>query len=124
MEDEEDMFGSGKFEPVDEANSGGHAKARKVDGTAMVGRKKRAFLGRRMHLELVIDEGTGEIVKGTFVALVHEVVFGTTFVVSLMSSVSNAVRDGDKGDQEAGKEEENQQQKTPPPGVGTGHSPY
>ncbi|EAU92027.2 rho GTPase activating protein 22 [Coprinopsis cinerea okayama7 len=42
------------------------------------GRRKRAFWGRRTHPDLVSDD-RGEIVKGTFEALVHEAAFGTTF---------------------------------------------
>ncbi|KAG9312280.1 rho GTPase activating protein 22 [Chiua virens] len=48
------------------------------DGFGSVGRKKRAYWGRRTHPELVLSEG--HIVKGTFEALVHEAVFATTFV--------------------------------------------
>lgn len=43
-----------------------------------VGRKKRAYWGRRTHPELVVSEA--RIVKGTFEALVHEAVFATTFL--------------------------------------------
>lgn len=48
------------------------------DGVGSIGRKKRAYWGRRTHPELVVSEG--HIVKGTFEALVHEAVFATTFV--------------------------------------------
>ena len=44
-----------------------------------IGRKKRAYWGRRTHPELVVIEG--RIVKGTFEALLHEAVFATTFIV-------------------------------------------
>ena len=47
-----------------------------------IGRKKRAFWGRRAHPDLVRDSSTGKIEKGTFEALVHEAVFGTTFTGS------------------------------------------
>ena len=50
------------------------------DGVGSIGRKKRAYWGRRTHPELVVSEG--RIVKGTFEALLHEAVFATTFVVS------------------------------------------
>ena len=48
------------------------------DGIGSIGRKKRAYWGRRTHPELVVSEG--QIVKGTFEALVHEAVFATTFL--------------------------------------------
>ena len=51
------------------------------DGIGSIGRKKRAYWGRRTHPELVVSEG--HIVKGTFEALVHEAVFATTFVVPI-----------------------------------------
>ncbi|KAG6334782.1 hypothetical protein ID866_4315 [Astraeus odoratus] len=47
------------------------------DGT--IGRKKRAYWGRRTHPQLVVGECGVE--KGTFEALVHEAVFATTFVL-------------------------------------------
>ncbi|KAF8639252.1 hypothetical protein AX17_001617 [Amanita inopinata Kibby_2008] len=47
---------------------------------AIIGRKKRAFWGRRTHPELIRDGTTIE--KGTFEALVHEAVFATTFAAS------------------------------------------
>ncbi|PFH48907.1 hypothetical protein AMATHDRAFT_5377 [Amanita thiersii Skay4041] len=50
---------------------------RRGEGSTL-GRKKRAFWGRRMHPELVTGEG-GIAEKGTFEALVHEAVFATTF---------------------------------------------
>ena len=48
------------------------------DGIGSIGRKKRAYWGRRTHPELVVSEA--HIVKGTFEALVHEAVFATTFL--------------------------------------------
>ena len=48
------------------------------DGFGSIGRKKRAYWGRRTHPELVVNEG--HIVKGTFEALVHEAVFATLFL--------------------------------------------
>lgn len=48
------------------------------DGIGSIGRKKRAYWGRRTHPELVASEG--HIVKGSFEAFVHEAVFATTFV--------------------------------------------
>jgi len=49
------------------------------DVVGSIGRKKRAYWGRRTHPELVVSEG--HIVKGTFEALLHEAVFATTFTV-------------------------------------------
>jgi len=44
-------------------------------------RRRRAYWGRRTHPELVQGEsGEKEILRGTLPALVHEAVFGTTFV--------------------------------------------
>ncbi|KAF9262581.1 hypothetical protein L218DRAFT_980441 [Marasmius fiardii PR-910] len=51
---------------------------RKDDSLAM--RKKRAFWGRRTHPDLMRNQ-SGRIEKGTFEALTHEAVFGTTFLV-------------------------------------------
>ncbi|KAG6382111.1 hypothetical protein JVT61DRAFT_754 [Boletus reticuloceps] len=59
----------------------GKAGRGREDGVGSIGRKKRAYWGRRTHPELVVSEG--HIVKGTFEALVHEAVFATTFVVSV-----------------------------------------
>ncbi|KAJ7591782.1 rho GTPase activating protein 22 [Mycena floridula] len=42
-----------------------------------VGRKKRAFWGRKTHPDLGLEDG--KIEKGSFEALVHEAVFATTF---------------------------------------------
>ncbi|KAK7029539.1 rho GTPase-activating protein [Paramarasmius palmivorus] len=50
---------------------------RKDDSLAM--RKRRAFWGRRTHPDLMRDQ-SGKIEKGTFEALTHEAVFGTTFL--------------------------------------------
>ncbi|KAI6043474.1 hypothetical protein EDC04DRAFT_2890865 [Pisolithus marmoratus] len=61
-------------EPCEEA---GRTARVRDDGT--IGRKKRAYWGRKTHPELIVGEGGVE--KGTFEALVHEAVFATTFVV-------------------------------------------
>ena len=53
----------------------------KEEGTGTVGRKKRAFWGRRTHPDLIMN--TNDIIeKGTFESLVHEAVFATTFLIS------------------------------------------
>ena len=52
--------------------------------SALPGRKKRAYWGRRTHPDLIKDE-SGKVQKGSFEALVHEAVFATTFF-SLMPS--------------------------------------
>ncbi|KAG7091393.1 hypothetical protein E1B28_010431 [Marasmius oreades] len=68
-----------KDEPF--ANIGGGARlrvgGRKDDSLAM--RKKRAFWGRRTHPDLMRNQ-SGRIEKGTFEAMTHEAVFGTTFL--------------------------------------------
>lgn len=78
VEDEEDADG--------EASSGNAAvngdkdvamRARGRDET--LGRKKRAFWGRRTHPDIVKVENAVGVQRGTFEALVHEAVFGTTF---------------------------------------------
>ncbi|ESK91434.1 rho gtpase activating protein 22 [Moniliophthora roreri MCA 2997] len=58
---------------------------RKDDSLAM--RKRRAFWGRRTHPDLMRDP-TGKIEKGTFEALTHEAVFGTTFLGEDISEVA------------------------------------
>ena len=69
----------------------GKAKERE-QGT--FGRKKRAFWGRRTHPDLVRDL-RGAIETGTFEALVHEAVFGTTFFNSLVTSDDDQEREGE-----------------------------
>lgn len=54
------------------------------------GRMKRAYWGRKTHPDLM-QNANGNIVKGTFEALVHEVVFATMFG-------GNNVEDGDNGE--------------------------
>ncbi|KAF9476860.1 hypothetical protein BDN70DRAFT_811544 [Pholiota conissans] len=53
-------------------------KGREDGNAGGVGRKKRAYWGRRTHPDLVRD-ANGTIEKGTFAALTHEAVFATTF---------------------------------------------
>ncbi len=48
---------------------------------APLGRKKRAYWGRRTHPDLIRD-AAGVIEKGTFEALTHEAVFATTFLAA------------------------------------------
>ena len=78
----------------------------KLDGVSsqpsqpgMMGRKKRAFWGRRTHPDLILDDQTKEVVKGTFEALIHETVFATTFFqpVSTTVEVDGDIKD-DKQD--------------------------
>ena len=64
---------------LDVSEEVGRSGRGREDGVGSIGRKKRAYWGKRTHPELVISEG--HIVKGTFEALVHEAVFATTFVV-------------------------------------------
>ncbi|KAF9222356.1 hypothetical protein BS17DRAFT_838369 [Gyrodon lividus] len=70
-------------EASDEVGRSGRTRE---DGTGTIGRKKRAYWGRRTHPELV--SGEGGIEKGTFEALVHEAVFATTFLVPPASDES------------------------------------
>ncbi|KAL4079080.1 hypothetical protein J3A83DRAFT_4455400 [Scleroderma citrinum] len=60
------------------SEDGGKSGKAREDST--IGRKKRAYWGRRTHPELVV--GTNGIEKGTFEALIHEAVFATTFVTA------------------------------------------
>ena len=53
-------------------------RAREDSNSGTIGRKKRAFWGRRTHPDLIRD-ASGRIEKGTFEALIHEAVFATTF---------------------------------------------
>lgn len=55
-------------------------KSTRVREEGIIGRKKRAYWGRLTHPELVVGEHG--VNKGTFEALVHEAVFGTTFIVA------------------------------------------
>jgi hypothetical protein len=50
----------------------------KLDAKPATARRKRAFWGRRTHPELALDPN-GSVMKGTLEALVHEIVFATTF---------------------------------------------
>ncbi|KAH6903660.1 hypothetical protein BKA70DRAFT_1513950 [Coprinopsis sp. MPI-PUGE-AT-0042] len=71
---------------VDGSGEGaGKARGREESGTGGGTRKKRAYWGRQGHPDLVLD-ANGKIVKGTFEALVHEAVFGTTFDMDASTS--------------------------------------
>lgn len=78
LEDEEDVEGDAGAEEADTGLNGRHRKGKKEDNT--LGRKRRAFWGRKTHPNLVLD-GEGGIEKGSFEALVHEAVFATTFLI-------------------------------------------
>ncbi|KAK0471613.1 rho GTPase activating protein 22 [Armillaria novae-zelandiae] len=69
--------------------TGGKDRLRKADGGV---RKKRAYWGRRTHPDLSLDD-SGTIQKGTFEALVHECVFGTTFFTSDASAEQEKWKD-------------------------------
>ena len=80
MEDEEDADGDAAASSGNTAVSGEKdmaVRARGRDDT--LGRKKRAFWGRRTHPDIVKAENGVGVQRGTFEALVHEAVFGTTF---------------------------------------------
>ena len=64
----------------------------------MMGRKKRAFWGRRTHPDLILDDQTKEVVKGTFEALAHETVFATTFFQPESMTEADEEVDGDHKD--------------------------
>ena len=64
---------------LDVSEEAGRSGRGREDGFGSIGRKKRAYWGRRTHPELVVSEE--HIMKGTFEALVHEAVFATTFVI-------------------------------------------
>ncbi|KAL0574214.1 rho GTPase-activating protein [Marasmius crinis-equi] len=68
-----------KNEPFGGLGGGARVRmgGRKDDSFGM--RKKRAFWGRRTHPDLMRNQ-SGRIEKGTFEALTHEAVFGTTFL--------------------------------------------
>ncbi|KAF8161574.1 hypothetical protein B0H34DRAFT_701542 [Crassisporium funariophilum] len=70
------------------SEDGGSARSRKGKeeaGPGTMGRKKRAYWGRKTHPDLILDP-KGQIEKGTFEALVHETVFATTFLDSAASA--------------------------------------
>ncbi|KAH8994411.1 hypothetical protein EDB92DRAFT_274843 [Lactarius akahatsu] len=50
----------------------------KLNAKPATARRRRAFWGRRTHPELALDPD-GSVMKGTLEALVHEIVFATTF---------------------------------------------
>ena len=58
----------------------GKGKTKEGDAAGISGRKKRAFWGRRVHPDLVRDIQSGKLEKGTSEALIHEAVFGATFL--------------------------------------------
>ncbi|KAF8655891.1 hypothetical protein AX16_002876 [Volvariella volvacea WC 439] len=80
----------GEGEGAGERESGG----RKGGSDAGGGRKKRAFWGRRTHPDLV--EVEGRIERGTFEALIHEAVFGTTFKPVVDVGLESQVQEGEE----------------------------
>ncbi|TFK45164.1 hypothetical protein BDQ12DRAFT_50569 [Crucibulum laeve] len=69
--------GLDEFDPG--AGSGRTRKGKgREEGGGTLGRKKRAYWGRKTHPDLVRDM-VGQIEKGTFEALLHETVFATAF---------------------------------------------
>lgn len=62
------------------ADDGSARAGRGRDDTGTLGRKKRAYWGRRTHPEIV--QAAGKIEKGTVEALIHEAVFATTFLLT------------------------------------------
>lgn len=78
-QDMEEVDSEHRMEGSDDATAR-KAKA-KEEGAGTLGRKKRAFWGRRTHPDLIMNTN-GIIEKGTFESLIHEAVFATTFLDS------------------------------------------
>jgi len=73
--------GEGEDDPFAAASTGSarmDMQSNSQDGS-IAQRKKRAYWGRLTHPDLSQD-ADGKIEKGTFEALTHEAVFGTTFL--------------------------------------------
>ncbi|KAF5354352.1 hypothetical protein D9758_010729 [Tetrapyrgos nigripes] len=82
-QDEDETPDVEEDDPFLSGGGGGSGRGRAGAGRRddqFAGRKKRAFWGRRTHPDLVRD-AEGNIEKGTFEALTHEAVFGTTFLL-------------------------------------------
>jgi hypothetical protein len=77
MEEEEEGDAGSQAGDTSGGDRDGALKGKGKDDT--IGRKKRAFWGRRTHPEIVKGEDGIGVEKGTFEALVHETAFGTTF---------------------------------------------
>ncbi|TFK68485.1 hypothetical protein BDN72DRAFT_679331 [Pluteus cervinus] len=91
-EDEEsEVVGEDAESDVTKSKKG---RAKDEGAPASLGRKKRAFWGRRTHPDLVKRAGVLE--KGTFEALVHEAVFGTTFMRSPSGSAAPSATESEE----------------------------
>jgi GTPase-activating protein BEM2 len=87
-EEEEDERKSSDKENTDSAGG----------DTGTLGKRKRAYWGRRTHPSLIQTDG--QIEKGTLDAIVHEAVFGTTFVSSEDPQESQLVEVSDEAYQD------------------------
>lgn len=79
------------------------SKAARQDLQTGMGRKKRAYWGRRTHPDLIRDDVTGQVKKGTIEALVHEAVFATTFFDSTSMTNGDEEQKGCRDDEEKQK---------------------
>ena len=104
----EEEEGEAEFLLVSSANEDNSSRR---EGSGTIGRKKRAFWGRRTHPELV--RGLEGVEKGSYEALVHEAVFATTFEV-----VPVVIQEGEENEEENeekdGVQEDRQQQQQHP----------
>src|SRR6266550_5332315 len=99
--DEEE--GEAEFLLVSSANEDNSTKR---EGLGTIGRKKRAFWGRRTHPELV--RGLEGVEKGSYEALVHEAVFATTFEV-VPVVIQEGEENEDENEEKDGLQEHQQQ---------------
>ncbi|KAF8805136.1 hypothetical protein BYT27DRAFT_7105396 [Phlegmacium glaucopus] len=90
-EDMEEVDSEHRLEASDDATL--RKPRAREEGAGTIGRRKRAFWGRRTHPDLIMDTN-GIIKKGTFESLVHEAVFATTFLDS--KAADTGKQDGDK----------------------------
>ncbi len=76
------------------------SRATRQDLQTGMGRKKRAYWGRRTHPDLIKDDVTGKVKKGTIEALIHEAVFATTFFDSTSMTDDDEEQKGCHDDEE------------------------
>lgn len=112
LEDEEgegEAHGSGSGSSSDPFAGGegrGRGKGKEDVGGVGMGRKRRAFWGRRTHPDLVRDVQSGRLEKGTFEALTHEAVFATTFLRREQAEEADEPSSEVEGTQKGRKEDE------------------
>ncbi|KAF8951373.1 hypothetical protein BDZ97DRAFT_1932432 [Flammula alnicola] len=103
QDDDEPVSDSATLPSEDWDGSSGRpkkAKAREDGNSGTMGRKKRAYWGRRTHPDLIRDSA-GAIEKGTFEALTHEAVFATTFLTPATAADAEEISQEERTNQKA-----------------------